>query len=313
MDTKLDIVAIGETLVEFSTDLKLSKAECLNKYYGGDCLAASISALRLGSKVGFITKLGNDAFKDYLLENWQNEGLDISQIKFANEQNGLYVIARPTLEEKEIVYYRKKTAPSKLTIDDISVDYIKNAEVLYSSGITKSLSASAAESVDYAFKIAKDNGVITAYDPNFCSAIMTGDDARQNFENIIQYVDIFFVNTKCDTINVLEMDSVENIIKALWDRGVSTVVIKAEDKGGYYTGCNGNIVFTEFYTKNIVDTTSAGDAFNGAFLHGITNGMSAFDASKLASISAGLQAEGIGAIKSIPYKDQVYSIFKEGY
>ena len=82
MEGKLDIVAIGESLIELSTNAKLSASGCLYKYYGGDALATAISALRMGSKVGFITRIGNDPFKDYLLESWQNEGLDISQIKF---------------------------------------------------------------------------------------------------------------------------------------------------------------------------------------------------------------------------------------
>ncbi len=311
MDTKFDIIAIGEALVELSTDTKLSFAQSLNKYYGGDCLASAIAALRLGSKVGFITKIGDDAFKNFLLENWTDEGLDISQVKITNEPNGLYLIARPNIEEKEVVYYTKKIAPSKISIDDISQDYLKQTKIIYSSGITQCLSPSASEAVSFAFKIAKENDIMTAYDPNYNEALMTPQDAKQNFESVIENVDILFLNTKYDTLNVLELNSVENIIKSLWDRGVSTVVIKATDKGGYYTGNNGNIVFTEFYTKSVIDTTGAGDVFNGAFLHGITHGMSAIESTKLAAITAGLQAKGIGAIKSIPTYMCVNEVFQK--
>ena len=105
MGEKMDIVAIGESLVELSTDDKLETAECLHKYFGGDVLAAAVAARRLGSKVGFITKLGNDAFKDFLISGWNNEGLDISQVSYADERNGLYFIARHTFDEKEVAYY----------------------------------------------------------------------------------------------------------------------------------------------------------------------------------------------------------------
>lgn len=108
MDNKLDIVAIGESLIELSTNAKMSAAGCLYKYYGGDALATAISALRMGSRVGFITRIGNDPFKDFLLDSWEAEGLDISQVKLTNEPNGLYIIARPSLNEKEVVYYRKR-------------------------------------------------------------------------------------------------------------------------------------------------------------------------------------------------------------
>lgn len=310
MGEKLDIIAIGESLVELSTNAKMASAGCLYKYYGGDTLATAISALRMGSKVGFITRVGNDPFKDFLLDSWQNEGLDISQVKLSNEANGMYIIARPTLDEKEIVYYRKKIAPSKLSIDDINADYIKNSTVLYASGITQSLSPSANEAVEHAFKIAKENGVTTAYDPNYYSAITTSEEAKENFARISENIDILFMSTKKDAINIFEIDSPENIIKKLWDMGVQTVVLKSADKKGYYTGYNGSIIFTDFYTTEYIDTTCSGDSFNGGFLHALTHGFTQFEAVKFASIAAGLQAKGIGAIKSIPYKDEVYSIYR---
>lgn len=312
MEQKLDIIAIGESLIELSTDMKLSCAECLHKYYGGDALATAIAALRAGSKVGFITKVGDDAFKDYLLDGWNAEGLDISQVKLTPEQNGLYFIARPTIHEKEIAYYRKKIAPSKLSIDDISEEYIKSAKMVYTSGITQTLSMSAREAVSMAFKIAKQNGIQTAYDPNYSLRTSTPEEAREYFNNIIEDVDILFMSAKYDTVNILELDSAENIIKKLWDMGVSIVVIKASEKSGYYVGANGSIKFIEFFAKNVIDTTCSGDAFNGGFLHALTHGYSPVEAAKIGSIVAGLQCGKIGAIKSIPYADDIFKIYNGG-
>ena len=307
---KLDIITIGESLIELSTNSKMAIAGCLNKYYGGDALATAVSALRMGSRVGFITRIGDDPFKDYLLQSWQNEGLDVSQVKLSSEHNGLYVIARPTINEKEIVYYRKKIAPSKLSLEDIDKEYIQNARILYATGITQSLSVSADEAVRYAFKVAKECGLTTAYDPNYYSAITTPDEARENFAKLSSDVDILFMNTNHDAVNILEVDSPENIIKRLWDNGIKTVVLKCKDKKGYYTGYNGSITFTEFYTTEFIDTTCCGDVFNGAFLHALTHGSNPFEATKFASIVAGMQAKGIGAIKSIPSKEEVYKIYR---
>lgn len=312
MEQKLDIVTIGECLIELSSDISLSAAECLHKYYGGDALATAVAAQRSGSKVGFITRVGNDAFKEYLMDSWQAEGLDISQVKLATDPNGFYFIARDGSKEKEFTYYRKKIAPAKLSIEDISEDYIKSARAVYASGITQCLSLSAKEAVNHAFSVAKENSVMTAYDPNFSSLITTPEIAREYFNEIIPNVDILFMSAKYDTVNILEIDSVENIIKAIWDMGVGVVVIKSSQDGGYFTGYNGNIVFTEFYTKDVIDTTCSGDVFNGGFLHAVVKGFTPFEAAKFASILAGLQAQGIGAIKSIPYKDKVYNIFRGG-
>ncbi len=309
MEEKFDIVAIGESLVELSTDEKLKDAECLHKYFGGDALATAVAAVRLGSKVGFISKLGNDAFKDFLLDAWKNEGLDISQITFSNEKNGLYLIARPSYLEKEFAFYRKKTATAKLSPDDISENYLGNAKVVYSTGITQSLSLSAKDAVFKCFQLAKNMQILSAYDPNFVSAVSSVDEAREYFDEVIYNVDILFMSAKHD-LPILGIESIDAAIKYLWDKGVSIIIVKSGLDKGYYTGYNGNITFTEFYTHDVCDTTCSGDVFNGAFLHGLTHGCSPFEATKLASIAAGIQAKGIGAIKSIPYHDDVYSIFR---
>lgn len=312
MAEKFDIITLGESLIELSSDAKLSDTKCFYKYYGGDALVSAITALRLGAKVGFITRVGNDAFKDFLMQSWAEEGLDISQVKISDEPNGIYFISQPVNGSKEFAYYRKKTAPSKLSIDDISEEYILNAGIVYASGITQSLSLSAKEAVIGMFEIAKNNNVMTAYDPNYSSAISSPESAKENFHEIISNVDVLFMSTKYDTHSILELDSIENIIKRLWDMGVSIVVLKSSEKCGYYTGYNGSIDFTEFYTKEVVDTTCSGDAFNGAFMYGLTHGCSPFEASKLACVTAGLQAKGIGAVKSIPSACDVFAILKKG-
>ena len=312
MGESFDIISVGESLIELSGDQKIRNTECLHKYYGGDVLVTSVTAARLGAKVGFITKVGNDAFKDFLMDSWASEGLDISNVKISEEPNGLYIITRPSLHEKEFIYYRKKIAPTKLSVEDISEDYVKQARAVYATGISQSLSLSAKEAVSKLYKTAKENGGMTAYDPNYSAQIMSPEETRENFYAVIENIDILFLSTKYDTKNLFENSSPENIIKQIWDLGVKIVVLKSSDHGGYYTGYNGEITFTEFYTRDVIDTTCSGDAFNGAFIYGTLNGCSPKEASKLACITAGLQAKGIGAVKSVPNRDDVFAIFKQG-
>ena len=312
MDNKLDLIAIGESLVELSTDESLENAECLHKYYGGDVLAAAVAARRLGSKVGFITKLGNDAFKDFLISGWREEGLDISQVTFADERNGLYLIARPSYTEKQVAYYRKKTAPSRLSVDDISEDYISSSKFIYSSGVTQSLSISAREAVKKSFEIAHQFGGITAYDPNYTNNIWSVEDAKECFSEIIGITDILFLSARHD-MPMLGLESIDSAMKYYTDMGVSTIVIKSAQDKGYFVCSGGSEMFVDFYTSEVSDTTCSGDAFNGGFLHALASGMNSFDAAKMASVTAGLQAKGVGAIKSIPYREQVYSIYGGKY
>ena len=309
-DKLLDIITIGESLIEFSTNQKLEDAECLHKYYGGDSLVVAVAASRLKSKVGFITCLGNDAFKDYLVKSWQSEGLDISCVSTVDDNNGIYLVSRAAGEDKEFIYYRKKIAPAKVSIENINEDYIKSANIVYASGITQSLSIQARESVQKAFTIAKENGVLTAYDPNFSATLTTKDAAKEKFDDILPLIDILFINDKNDIKHLLELDSVENAAKILCDRGIHNIVIKSSKNNGYYVVYNQNVTFVPYYTNNVLDTTSTGDTFNGAYLHALAKSYTPVEAAKIAAIAAGLQAQGIGAIKSIPYYDEVYNIYK---
>lgn len=309
MGEKLDIITIGESLIELSSDKSLAYAETLDKYYGGDTLCTAIAAQRLGSKSGYITRVGNDPFREYLMDSWQSEGLDISQVKLIDGFNGVYFIGHPEYEDKEFVYYRKKTAATKLSIDDISVDYILSADVVYSTGITQSLSLAAKEAVKKAFKVANEHNMATAYDVNFDSRLWSAEDAKDAFEEIEQYIQILFLSLEHDVVRIFDIDSPDKCIKYFWDKGIKTVVVKSAKDKGYFVGFEGDIIFTKFYTDYVLDSTGSGDAFNGAFLHGLNSGMTPFEAAKLASIDAGLQCHGMGAIKSTPYKEEVYSAY----
>ena len=310
MNSDLDLITIGESLIELSADEKLADADIFSKYYGGDTLAVAVAAQRMGSKVGYITKVGDDYFKDYLLESWQNEGLDISRINVVSGYNGIYFVSRPENEQKEFSYYRKKTAACSLNVNDIDKGYILSSKAVYSSGITQSLSLNAREVVKEIFKIAKENNMLVAYDPNFMEEIWTAEEAQEALLEVIDYVDILFLDT---TKNGKELitKSINETIKYFWDKGVNTVILKSTKEKGYYVGKNGEVVFINFYiTNDIKDTTCAGDAFNGAYIHEILSGSSVVEATKIASVVAGLQSQKVGAIKSIPYKETVFRCIK---
>ncbi len=311
MENKLDIITIGESLIELSTSNSLTTAESLDKYYGGDTLTTAITALKLGSKVGYISRIGMDCFKEYLLESWQEAGLDISHVKPVQGINGLYMLALgQDCSEKQLYLYRRKTAATNLSIEDISTDYIQGTSVLYTTGITQSLSISAREAILKAYRIAKENNILTAYDPNYKSPIWSVEEAKEAFDEISEYINVLFINTKNDLKLITESNSIDNIIKNLWDKGITTVIIKSSQDRGYYTGYNGKIEFVKYYSEEITDNTGAGDAFNGGVLHGLASGMQVFKAVNLGAVTAGLQVRKIGAIKSLPTKEEVYRIFK---
>ena len=305
MEQKIDIAIIGECLIELSANGTLADTSTLNKYFGGDTVTTAVAVARLGGSVTYLTKVGNDGFSEFIISSLQKENIDTSLIKTNDEQNGMYIVSH-TLDNKEVLYYKRKTAATKLSIEDISEDCIKKLKLIYSTGVVQSLSASSRELVRESFRVAKENDVMTAYDPNYTSCFMNSSDAKEYFEEIIDLTDIIFLSLKNDAVKLYEIDSIDKVMKYFWDRGVKIVVIKSHIDNGYYTGYNGDISFTEFYnSQKAIDTTASGDVFNGGFLYAITNGYTPADASKFAAVVSGLQTQNYGAIQAIPYKETV--------
>lgn len=305
MEQKIDIAVIGECLIELSANGSLADTSTLNKFFGGDTVTTAVTLARLGGNVTYLTNVGNDGFSEFILSSLKKENIDTSLIKTNEEQNGMYIVSH-TLENKEVLYYKRKTAATKLSIEDFPEEAIKKLKLVYSTGVVQSLSASSRELIRETFKIAKENDVLTAYDPNYTSCFMNSADTKELFEEIVDYTDIIFLSLKNDAIKLYEVDSMDKIMKFLWDKGVKIVVIKSHIDNGYYIGYNGDINFTEFYnTQKAIDTTASGDVFNGGFLYALTNGYSPIDAAKFASVVSGLQTQNYGAIQSIPYKETV--------
>lgn len=311
MENKLDLITIGEGLVELSSRQSLTYADTLNKYFGGDTLTTAIAAARSGAKVGFISKVANDAFRDFLVGGWATEGLDISRVTCIDGHNGVYFVAGHETGNKEFAYYRKKTAASMLSVRDIDEEYVKSAKVVYATGITQSLSLSAKEAVLKLFKIAKENEKIVAFDPNFDAMLWSKDEAKEAFGEIEDYVDILFLNLRSDAIELWGIESCDILIKTFLDKGIKTVVIKSKYAGGYYIGTASETQFIPFYSDLKTDSTGAGDSFNGVFLYEISKDKTPFEAAKVSAVVSGLQVRSIGAIKSIPSAKEVADAIKE--
>ena len=310
MSDSIDIISMGECLIELSTDESMKYAEVFHKYFGGDTLNTMVAAARMGSKVGYITKIGNDSFKDYLIDAINSEDINTSYIKLVEGTNGLYMLSRQKSGKKEFAYYRKKSAATSLSIDDIDDEYIEQASIVYATGITQSLSNSSKNAVHKMFSIAKEKQCKVAYDPNYRPLLWSADEGKESLNDIIEYVDIIFLSDKLDGEKLLGISSPDKLIKHFWDLGVQIVVVKMSDYGSTI-GYNGEIRFIPAYNVETVDVTGAGDAYNGGFLHGIVSGYNPFEAAALAAVVAGLQVQGLGAIRSIPNRKDVLSILEK--
>ena len=309
MYENLDIITIGESLIEFSTDKPLSFADTFTKFYGGDTLSVALSALRSGSKVGYITKVKNDGFGEYLLDAWQSEGLDSGQVKFADFQNGIYFAGQKN-NKVEMQFYRKKTAACTLCIDDIDFDYIKSASFIFATGFVQSLSLSCRETVREVFKFAHENGIHVGYYPNFRHTELSRDEAVEMFNEIKDYISIIFINTKDDLI--FETESPDNLITKLADSQLENALIIKNGVGIWALDRTNNsfIETIKFEPKDLTGYTSA---IIGAYISSRIRGDSVIDSMKYANVLGYLQATKTGAIRSIPKREKVLEVMGQFY
>lgn len=309
MYENLDIVTIGESLIEFSSESSLLMSDTFTKYYGGDTLAVAISALRSGSKVGYITKVKNDGFGEYLLDCWQSEGLDSGQVKFSNFQNGVYFSGQNN-GIPEMQFYRKKTAASTISIEDIDLNYIKSAKFVFATGFVQSLSLNCRNAVYEVFKFAKENGVIIGYYPNFRHTELSPDEAKELFDEIREYIDIVFVNTKDDLI--FDTQSPDRLIENLINLQIKNSIIIQNGVGIWVNNVT-DTVFVKMPKFTPVDYTGYTSAIIGAYISSRLKGEPRLNALKYANILGMLQAKKTGAIRSIPKKEEVLEVLNKYY
>ena len=121
-------------------------------------------ASKLGTSTGYITKLGDDPFADYLLDSWRTEGVDTSAVKVVPGFTGVHFLSILPGGEREFVYYREGTAATTLAPDDLDPEYIAAAEVLHVSAVPQAISPSARATVLWAAQVARERSVTVSFD-----------------------------------------------------------------------------------------------------------------------------------------------------
>ena len=88
--TNLDIISLGETMIELYGTGSLSQSASFNKSYAGDTMNIINMASKLGAKCGYITKLGDDPFKDYLQNEWKLNNIDLTCTQIVEGFNAVH-------------------------------------------------------------------------------------------------------------------------------------------------------------------------------------------------------------------------------
>lgn len=258
---------------------------------GGKGANQAVAAARAGGQVIFIAKTGDDDFGRQAIEGYKKDGLITDHI-FIDPQfpSGVaMIIVDEKSGDNSIVV--APGANHHLSIQDI--EHIQN-EITNSDVLLVQLEIPV-DTVKKSLEIAKRAEVLTILDPA---------PAQDLSEDILGLVDIITPNeTETKILTGIDPDDHANIKNAaglLLSKINHTVIITLGERGAYYLSKDGNGGFIQSEKVKAIDTTAAGDVFNGYLASGLASGLTLVSAIEMA-IKAATQSVTIkGAQTSIP-------------
>ena len=281
------IPKIGETI----------KGEEMSYLIGGKGSNQAVAACRLGNEVSMIGCVGKDTFGDKILKHLKEEGVNVDGIKRDEATfTGIATIFKTKSDNSIVVIPGANDFCNKDLID-------KNIETIKSADILITQLEIPMETVEYALKVAKENGVKTILNPA---------PAREISKEILGNADFITPNeTEFEIISGKTFEDGNEFEEAMiaWQKenpSTRLVVTRGKDGSSYVE--DNNIKTMKTIKVDVVDTTGAGDTFNGALAHGVSHNLLMDEAVKFAGTAASLSVTKFGAQTGMPKFEEVNNI-----
>ena len=308
MRQEIDILGIGEPLVEFNEDHRPLET-VYRPGHGGDTSNAVIAAARQGARTAYFTHLGDDAFGRQFLDLWDHDGVDRSDVVLRSDaRTGLYFVTHGA-EGHAFSYYRAGSAASLPGPDALPAGLVESARVLHVSGISQAISANACDLVFEAIARARNAGRAVSYDTNLRLRLWPLERARAVIHAAVAMSDLVLPGLD-DARQLTGLDQPEAICDFYLGLGVKIVALTL-GKEGAMIAIPGERHTVPAWPVTAVDATGAGDTFDGAFLAEWLSTGDAFVAAAYANAAAALSTQGYGAVAPIPRRDIVEAFLKD--
>lgn len=294
----MDLVTFGESMVVFNPRSigPLRHVNTFEKTIGGAESNVATALAKLNHTVGWFSKLSNDEFGRYIISTIRGEGVDTSRV-ILDEDNLTGILFKEYYQRSNpnVYYYRKNSAASTISPDDIDEEYIKSAKILHLTGITPALSKSAREAVYKAIDIAKANGVLVSFDPNVRLKLWTIDEAKKVLINIANEADIIMPGLD-EAELLLGLTDKDEVCDYFLSKNAKIAAVKLGANGCYIKTKDESYLAPGYdVSDRIVDTVGAGDGFAAGFLCGYLD--------KLSLKEIGEYANGMGAMATLSSGD----------
>jgi ribokinase len=267
---------------------------------GGKGANQAVASARLGANVTFIAKVGNDVFGRQAMENFKNEGIDTSYITSdENEASGVALITVNDKGENNIVV----ASGANMKLLPVDLQAIDKA-ILLADVIMLQLEIPM-ETVEYVAEKAKKLGK---------KVILNPAPATKLSDKLLDGLYLITPNQSeaelLIGVEITDEDPLRRSADLLRQKGVKNVIFTLGEKGVYHS----NVVSSESYDPprvQVVDTTAAGDIFNGALATAIANGKDWKEAIHFAMNAASISVTRMGAQASAPRLKEVENFAKE--
>ncbi|MFZ1995914.1 MAG: sugar kinase, partial [Solirubrobacteraceae bacterium] len=228
------LVTVGETmgLLVQTAPGSVRNGEAMTFGMGGSESNVAIGIRRLGVPATWIGRVGADPPGDLILRELRAEQVQAITVTDPSP-TGLMVRWRPSGAHGRVTYYRRHSAGSHLTPDDIPADVIRSAAVLHVTGITLALGPGPAAAVTRAIAVARDAGVTVSFDLNYRSALWPVHEAAPALEAAVRSADVVFAGEHEAEIVTETADPLGAALalEAMTPAGRGQVVIKRGPEG----------------------------------------------------------------------------------
>ncbi len=261
---------------------------------GGKGANQAVAAARLGADTAFIACVGDDSFGRNMIAEFNRDGINTEAVMIEqNKPTGIAMIQVAATGENSICISAEANAC--LTPERISPHYdlIKQADTLLMQLETP------IATIAQAAKIAQLSGTRVVLNPA---------PAQPLSDELLALIDLITPNeTEAELltgIKVVDMASAQDAADILHNKGIAQVMITLGSQGVWISE-NGNGKQVKGFRVDAVDTTAAGDTFNGGLLAGLQAGLALDEAIRFAHAAAAISVTRVGAQTSIPVQAEV--------
>ena len=298
------VVAAGEVMVELAGPKPLARVETIKRSNSGDVLNVAVALGRLGLPCAIMTKVGDDPFGDYLLEDWSSLGVDLRYVTRGGGPTGLYVAEHATDASYQIWYWRKGSAASTIAPADVDRVDLDGVRLVHLSGISQAISASSRAATRHLAQRARDRGILVSLDINFRPQLWSGEDAAAAMHEVLRYAHLVFCGAPDESLAVMGLRDPEDAARYFLDRGAETAAITMAENGALAATAD-ETVRLPHVARRIQGPQGAGDAFVGGFLAARLADADVATCARMGTLVAGLKVERAGPLHGLPQRSEI--------